>query len=104
MKNGCGRDDVHYTTLISTEELAVQLDDPRLVPIDCRFSLADPAAGERAYREGHIQSARYAHLDRDLAGPITPTSGRHPLPGRGAGAAGGGAGGGEGRARAGGYD
>ena len=73
---------MHYTTLISTEELAVQLDDPRLVPIDCRFSLADPAAGERAYREGHIPGARYAHLDRDLAGPITPTSGRHPLPER----------------------
>lgn len=73
---------MHYTTLISTEELAVQLDDPRLVAIDCRFSLTDPAAGERAYREGHIPGARYAHLDRDLAGPITPTSGRHPLPER----------------------
>src|SRR3569832_2812487 len=82
MINESRRLDVHYTTLSSTEELAVQRDDPRLVPIDSRFSLADSTAGERAYREGHIPGARYAHLDRDLAGPITPTSGRHPLPER----------------------
>jgi thiosulfate/3-mercaptopyruvate sulfurtransferase len=39
-----------------------------------------PEAGERAYAEGHISGAVYAHLERDLSGPKTAQSGRHPLP------------------------
>lgn len=69
-----------FTTLVSAAELARHLDDPAWVTIDCRFDLADPDAGERAYRAGHIPGARYAHLDRDLSSPITGDSGRHPLP------------------------
>lgn len=65
-------------TLVTTEQLASQLD--RWVVIDCRFSLADTGYGRRAYAESHIPGARYAHLDEDLSSPITPTSGRHPLP------------------------
>lgn len=71
-----------FTTLISSEQLAAHLDNPEWVVVDCRFSLADPGAGERAYRAGHIPTARYAHLDRDLSAPVTATSGRHPLPPR----------------------
>ncbi|MCH8178709.1 MAG: sulfurtransferase [Proteobacteria bacterium] len=53
--------------------------------LDCRFDLADAAAGEAAWRQGHIPGARHAHLDRDLSGPKagqgTPQfNGRHPLP------------------------
>ncbi len=48
--------------------------------IDCRFDLAAPAAGFQAYMTAHIPGARYADLNRDLSGPITATSGRHPLP------------------------
>ncbi len=50
--------------------------------LDCRFSLAQPAAGEAAYREGHVPGAVYAHLERDLSGPQQPggAGGRHPLP------------------------
>jgi thiosulfate/3-mercaptopyruvate sulfurtransferase len=74
-----------YTTLIPVSTLAAKLDAPAAgVPdwliVDCRFDLAQPAAGETAYRAGHIPGAVYAHLDRDLSSPITPTSGRHPLP------------------------
>ncbi len=69
-----------YTTLISCRELVAHLGSPTWVVVDCRFNLADPAAGEEAYHAGHIPGAHYAHLDRDLSGPITPTSGRHPLP------------------------
>jgi thiosulfate/3-mercaptopyruvate sulfurtransferase len=67
-------------TLISTDQLAEHLDDPDWVIFDCRFDLAEPQAGERAYRDGHIPGARYAHLNRDLAGPTGPETGRHPLP------------------------
>ena len=70
-----------YTTLISTEELAEQLDGPNLVVVDCRFSLAETEAGRKAYKEGHIPGAFYAHLDDDLSGPVEPgKTGRHPLP------------------------
>lgn len=69
-----------YTTLISTTELAEHMSDPDWVVFDCRFDLMHPEAGEQAYREGHIPGARYAHLERDLSAPLTPGSGRHPLP------------------------
>ena len=66
--------------LVSAAELADHLDDPAWRSIDCRFDLKQPEAGEAGYHEGHIPGALYAHLDRDLSGPITPDSGRHPLP------------------------
>lgn len=75
-------------TLVTTAELAgragVKRPGPAWVICDCRFSLADPGAGERAYRAGHIPGARYVHLERDLSGPVTADSGRHPLPERAA--------------------
>lgn len=71
-----------FSTLITAEELAAHLHDPAWVTVDCRFALADPVAGERAYRQGHIPAAHYAHLDRDLSAPVTAGSGRHPLPER----------------------
>ena len=67
-------------TVVSTELLATQLDNPDWVVIDCRFTLTDTDAGRRAYAAGHIPGARYAHLDNDLSSPVTPDSGRHPLP------------------------
>lgn len=48
--------------------------------VDCRFALMDASAGRKAYLAGHIPGAVYADLDRDLAGPVTGASGRHPLP------------------------
>jgi thiosulfate/3-mercaptopyruvate sulfurtransferase len=48
--------------------------------LDCRFNLGDTAAGEQAWRRGHIPGAHYAHLDRDLSGPRDGRNGRHPLP------------------------
>jgi len=68
------------TTLISAGDLAPHLADSHWLIVDCRFDLAQPAAGEAAYGAGHIPGAIYAHLDRDLSSPITPTTGRHPLP------------------------
>lgn len=69
-----------FTTLISSDELTQHLADPQWVIMDCRFALAEPAAGERAYLQGHIPGARYAHLERDLSARVTVDSGRHPLP------------------------
>ena len=69
-----------HKTLIDTQTLADHLDEPEWIIFDCRFSLTDPEAGRKAYAEGHIPGARYAHLNDDLSSPVTPASGRHPLP------------------------
>ncbi|MDD5276129.1 MAG: sulfurtransferase [Methylovulum sp.] len=70
-----------YTTLICPTNLHQQLNNPDWVIVDCRFSLNDTDAGGYAYRHGHLPSARYAHLDKDLSATITGCTGRHPLPG-----------------------
>lgn len=69
-----------FSTLLQPADLMGHLADPRWLVVDCRFELADPGAGERAWAEGHLPGALYAHLDRDLSGPVTPLTGRHPLP------------------------
>ena len=87
--DGAGRG---WRTLVQAETLAEALrrhaargdaasdDDARLVVFDCRFSLADTAAGEAAWREARLPGAHYAHLDRDLSGAHAPGAGRHPWP------------------------
>ncbi|MEO8004008.1 MAG: sulfurtransferase [Betaproteobacteria bacterium] len=69
-----------YTTLISVTELALHLQDPTFVLFDCRHELTNPEMGTKAYAESHIPGALFAHLDRDLAAPLTGRNGRHPLP------------------------
>ncbi|MBP6513934.1 MAG: sulfurtransferase [Steroidobacteraceae bacterium] len=68
------------STLVTPADLMGHLADPEFRVVDCRFDLARPDAGETAYGQGHVPGALYAHLDRDLAGPVTQASGRHPLP------------------------
>ena len=66
--------------LVSVAELSVLLERDACRVFDCRFNLGDPAEGRRAWLEGHVPGAAHADLDHDLAGPVTPDSGRHPLP------------------------
>lgn len=69
-----------HTTLIEPAELAAAVQRAHWTVVDCRFDLARPDWGASAYATCHIPSAVYAHLDRDLSGPVSPESGRHPLP------------------------
>ena len=69
-----------FSTVVSTEQLAQQVNDPAWIVIDCRFTLTNTEAGRAAYARGHIPGALYAHLDQDLAGPKNGSNGRHPLP------------------------
>ena len=66
--------------LVTPEQLAGELDRKDQVIVDCRFNLKKPEAGRQAWEAGHIPGAFYADLDKDLASPVTPESGRHPLP------------------------
>ena len=74
-----------YTTLISAQDLQALMGSARpVLLLDLSFDLADGAAGERAYAQGHLPGAHYLHLDRDLSGPKAGEgqvfTGRHPLP------------------------
>lgn len=71
---------MNFTTIISTQDLADHIRDTDWVIIDCRFDLTKPNWGHANYLETHIPGAVYAHLDDQLASPVTPESGRHPLP------------------------
>ena len=68
-----------FTSLISVQEL-VESATPSWRIFDCRFRLADPAAGKRAYVEGHLPGAMFLDLEEDLSGPVSGLNGRHPLP------------------------
>jgi len=75
-----GTKKMKFTTLISPDQLAQHLHAPQLRIFDCRFALTRPQSGRQAYAKAHIPGACYAHLNEDLSAPVTPTSGRHPLP------------------------
>jgi len=70
----------HFTTLIDSNTLSEHLSRDDLTLFDCRFDLGNVQWGEAEYARAHLPGAFYLHLDRDLSGPITARSGRHPLP------------------------
>jgi thiosulfate/3-mercaptopyruvate sulfurtransferase len=69
-----------FTTLIDASNLREITDKLDVAVLDCRADLIDPEAARRKYLAGHIPGARYADLNRDLAGPVSAHTGRHPLP------------------------
>jgi thiosulfate/3-mercaptopyruvate sulfurtransferase len=70
----------HEARLVTPQELLAHLGDPGWVVVDARFRIADRSWGPRAYAEGHIPGAFYAHLEEDLSEPPSAAGGRHPLP------------------------
>ena len=71
---------MRHQTIISAEDLSRNLDDESWLVFDCRYMLKDPVGGLNKFRQGHVPGAQFADMDRDLASPMTQTSGRHPLP------------------------
>jgi thiosulfate/3-mercaptopyruvate sulfurtransferase len=69
-----------FETIVSVDDLARHLDDPRWVIVDCRHLLQDFSAGRRLYDAVHIPGAFFASVESDLSGPRTGANGRHPLP------------------------
>ena len=69
------------TPLITANQLEEIINSGENVLLcDCRFDLANPEAGRKAYEESHMLGAIYVDLDQDLSGPKTGNNGRHPLP------------------------
>ena len=69
-----------YTTIVSAADLLARLGEPGWRLFDCRFSLQAPESGAAAFATAHIPGAQHLDLDRDLSGPRSARSGRHPLP------------------------
>jgi thiosulfate/3-mercaptopyruvate sulfurtransferase len=67
-------------SIVSAEWLAANTENPQVVIVDCRFSLADPELGQKQYQESHISGSFYLDLNRDLASSVGKHGGRHPLP------------------------
>jgi len=66
--------------LVTPEWLSEHLEDPRTVVADVRWYLQG-RRGIDAYRGGHIRSAFFVDVDRDLSSPPgSRRPGRHPLP------------------------
>ncbi len=69
-----------YTTILTPQELSKHISDPEFIIVDCRFELLKPEWGFLDYQRAHIPGSVFADLNTNLSSPITPTSGRHPLP------------------------
>jgi thiosulfate/3-mercaptopyruvate sulfurtransferase len=66
--------------IVSAQYLSEHLNDPQIVIVDCRFSLAAPELGHQQYQISHIQGAHYLDLNKDLSTSVKRYGGRHPLP------------------------
>lgn len=66
--------------LVSPKRLNELIQSGGCTVVDCRFDFSDPNSGRAGWLAGHIPGATYAHLDEDLASPVQPQTGRHPLP------------------------
>lgn len=72
--------DGEFKTVVSASSLVAVLGKDELCIVDCRSDLKDPERGRNDFVKGHISGAVFADLDTDLAAPIGPHTGRHPLP------------------------
>ncbi|MBW4641582.1 MAG: sulfurtransferase [Goleter apudmare HA4340-LM2] len=66
--------------IVSQTWLLEHLNDPQVVIVDCRFSLADPQLGKQQYQASHIEGSYYLDLNEDLSSSVREHGGRHPLP------------------------
>jgi thiosulfate/3-mercaptopyruvate sulfurtransferase len=66
--------------LVSPDRLQQLIIAGDCLVVDCRFDLSNVNKGRNDWLAGHIPGAHYAHLDDDLASPVTARSGRHPVP------------------------
>ncbi|MDR1711472.1 MAG: sulfurtransferase [Propionibacteriaceae bacterium] len=71
------------TNILISPQSAAETLGPGVKVLDVRWQLGNPNTYDE-YLAGHLPSAVYVDLDKDLASPPTPEDGRHPLPDLGA--------------------
>ena len=68
------------TNLVSASWLNENLNNEKLVIVDCRFNLMDKQYGKKSYQEGHIKGAVRVDIETELSSEVKEHGGRHPLP------------------------
>lgn len=66
--------------LVSAKQLERLIDNGEVLVVDCRYNLADSAAGQQGYLLSHIPGAFYVHLSEEMSAAGPAAAGRHPLP------------------------
>ena len=65
---------------VNAHWLHEHLGDENIVIVDCRGDLFDSEYGKKAYENGHIKSAFFIDINKDLSKKSNNHGGRHPLP------------------------
>lgn len=68
------------SNMVNAKWLKENLNNDKLVIVDCRFSLMDKEYGKRSYDESHIEGAVRVDIETELSAPVKKHGGRHPLP------------------------
>lgn len=66
--------------IVNASWLKDNLDNEKLVVVDCRFNLMDKDYGRKSYEEGHIKKAVRIDIETQLSSGAKEVGGRHPLP------------------------
>ena len=68
------------SNLVNVKWLIDNLNNEKLVIVDCRFNLMDKEYGKRSYEEGHIKGAKRVDIEKELSSTVKTHGGRHPIP------------------------
>ena len=68
------------SNMVNANWLKENLNNDKLIIVDCRFSLMDKEYGKRSYEESHIEGAVRVDIETELSAPVKEHGGRHPLP------------------------
>lgn len=66
--------------IVSASYLKENINNDKLVILDCRFSLMDKEYGKKCFEQEHIKGAQRIDLEQDLSSDVKEHGGRHPLP------------------------
>ena len=68
------------SNIVNAKWLKENLNNEKLVIVDCRFSLMDKEYGKRSYESSHIKGALRVDIETELSDKVSTHGGRHPLP------------------------
>ena len=68
------------SNIVTVDWLKENLNNDKVVIIDCRFSLMDKEYGKKKYELSHIKGAIRVDVETELSDKVLTHGGRHPLP------------------------
>ena len=68
------------SNIVNAKWLKENLNNEKLVIVDCRFSLMDKEYGKRSYESSHIKGSLRVDIETELSDKVSTHGGRNPLP------------------------